>query len=90
MRHEVLQGVISLVLIIPLIIATVYLLKRFGKFPSRSTARLKLIDQLTLAPKHQLLIVEVDGQPILLGLSPNQINHIEQVSLRNKNGQTHV
>lgn len=37
----------------------------------RITARMQLVERVTLAPRHQLVLVEIDGERCLLTLSPH-------------------
>jgi hypothetical protein len=37
----------------------------------RSATRMQLVERVTLAPRHQLVLVEIDGERCLLTLAPN-------------------
>lgn len=37
----------------------------------KSATRMQLVERVTLAPRHQLVLVEIDGQRCLLTLAPN-------------------
>lgn len=67
----------ALGIVIAMILAIAYLAKRFMK-PERwgiqAAGRIKILQSFSLAPKKKLMIVEVDSQRLLLGLSESSIS----------------
>ena len=63
------QLLISLILVLGLIIATAWVVKRFHLLGNRNTGSLRIISSLALGPKERLLLVDAGGRRLLLGVS---------------------
>lgn len=80
--QSVLQSLIALVIIIPLIVLTVYLLRRFSHFPLKLDKTLKVVAQLPLSSKHQIVVVQMNTTRLTLGLSPNGMEILDKQTMR--------
>ncbi len=75
---DLFHSLMALGIIIPLIVAVVYILKRFSSLQVKKPRSLKLIDQLSLGSKHYIAIVETEDVQLILGMSPNQMDILHQ------------
>ncbi|WP_119395000.1 flagellar biosynthetic protein FliO [Salinibius halmophilus] len=72
----------SLLLIIGLIFALAWLVRRFGGATgASSSSSMKVIASLSLGAKEKLLVVQVGDEQFLLGVTPQSINKIDKVNL---------
>ncbi len=67
---NVLQAFFALGLILPLIILSVYLLRRYSA-PGKSTQTMKIIDRLAIGHREYILVVQIEQEKLVLGISPN-------------------
>ena len=67
---DLLHAAYLLVLLTPCIVLVVYVLKRFKQFPCKSTNCIKIIDRLSLSHKEYILVVQVENEKLVLGISP--------------------
>ncbi len=84
---EMLQQLLAVALVLGLLVAAVWLLKRKGwarisaRGPRGSRAdgqpRLEVIDRLVLTPQHSLHLVRLADRTLLVGLSPSGCNLLE-------------
>lgn len=57
-----------------------YCLKRWGgNHLNRHERKLKIVERLSLSPKHSLILVECGGRSILCGLSPNGVSLVKEI-----------
>ncbi|WP_051234962.1 flagellar biosynthetic protein FliO [Marinimicrobium agarilyticum] len=71
---QLLNVAFSLLLIIGLILALAWLLRRFGQGNFLNQQSMKIMASMPLGTRERLLVVEVGGQQILLGVTSHQIN----------------
>ncbi len=69
----------GLIVVLVLIFFLAYLVKRFNLVPS-SQGVLKTIAVTPLGQKEKLVLVEVDGQQYLLGVTPQQISLVDKLA----------
>ncbi|MCL1139626.1 flagellar biosynthetic protein FliO [Shewanella pneumatophori] len=69
----------GLIVVLVLIFFLAYLVKRFNLVPS-SQGVLKTIAVTPLGQKEKLVLVEVDGQQYLLGVTPNQVSLVDKLA----------
>ena len=73
--------VLSFLLVIPLLGATLWGLKRFGRMQLQNQsgqASIKLIDSFSLGARQRIILVESDDQRVLVGISPQSITGLGQ------------
>ena len=68
--------ILSLLLVLMLIIAVAFVLKKFQPQGGKMSG-LKIIASLHLGTKERLVVVEVDGKQLLLGVTSQQISLIQ-------------
>ena len=73
------QSIISLVIVLGIILAIGWLLKR-SKMPlSHNTISMKTIAALSIGPRERLLVVEIADQWHVIGVTSHSINSIAQL-----------
>ena len=73
--------VLSFLLVIALLGATLWGLKRFGRMQLQNQsgqASIKLIDSFSLGARQRIILVETDDQRVLVGISPHSITGLGQ------------
>jgi len=73
--------VLSFLLVIALLGATLWGLKRFGRMQLQNQsgqASIKLIDSFSLGARQRIILVESDDQRVLVGVSPQSITGLGQ------------
>ena len=73
--------VLSFLLVIALLGATLWGLKRFGRMQLQNQsgqASIKLIDSFSLGARQRIILVESDDQRVLVGISPKSITGLGQ------------
>ncbi len=71
----------STLVIIAIIIVLGYILKKM-RVVVRKSAHMHILEQLPLGPKERLALVEINGQKMLLGVTPSNISLIKDVSMQ--------
>lgn len=66
----------ALIIIIGILVAILFVAKRFTSLPGRQE-EIKIIGARHFSPREKLVIVEVFGKKILLGVTPGRIEKIE-------------
>lgn len=73
--------VLSFLLVIALLGATLWGLKRFGRMQLQNQsgqASIKLIDSFSLGARQRIILIETDDQRVLVGISPQSITGLGQ------------
>lgn len=68
--------VIGLATVLGLILVLAWLSKRFNLAAPGGNSRMKLISAMSVGPKEKIMLVEVEGEKLLLGVTPHQINRL--------------
>ena len=75
---DALSMLVSLLMVLAVIIASALILKRFQRV-SHSTSAMKVVASLPLGTKERLVVVEVNGEQMLLGVSQQQITLLKSL-----------
>ncbi len=67
---------LGLVLIVVLILVLAWFLRRFGQGGAFNNKSMKILATLPLGTRERLVVVEVGGQQILLGVTPSEITSL--------------
>ncbi|MEC9248266.1 MAG: flagellar biosynthetic protein FliO [Pseudomonadota bacterium] len=71
---SVIWGLLSFLLVIGLLLATLFLLKRFGPLLSRKDGRnIRVIESCELGSRQRIVLVDVNGEKLLLGIGQDQV-----------------
>lgn len=70
---DALQVLVSLVVVLLLIAAMAWLLRRFGQFPLGQGGALRIIGAVSLGQRERAVLVQVGDSQILLGVAPGSV-----------------
>lgn len=70
----------ALILIVSLIFAAAWLMRRLNFSAMHTTNAIKVESSFSLGPKEKLLIIKVENERILLGVTSHQINLIQKLA----------
>ncbi|NTS76386.1 flagellar biosynthetic protein FliO [Catenovulum sp. SM1970] len=68
----------SLVVVIAIVVALATILKKTSLVANKSNG-MKVVSMLPLSTKERLIVVEVEGEQLLLGVTNNQINLLKKL-----------
>jgi flagellar protein FliO/FliZ len=74
---SVIQMMLGLAATIVMIFVVVWLIKRVGYKGYTSTNAMKIKSTLALSPKEKLLLIEVEGEKILIGVAPGFVGLVK-------------
>jgi len=83
---DVASVIMSLLLVLVLIIAIAFVLKRFNP-QGASLSGMKIVSSLHLGTKEKLVVVDVDGKQLLLGVTAHQVSFIQTLEKPMEVGQ---
>jgi flagellar protein FliO/FliZ len=71
-----------LLVVLALLLITLYLFKRFSNFHNQAAGdvSIKTLSTLALTPKDKLQVVQIEGEKIVVGVSPSGINYITKIN----------
>ncbi len=72
--NTLIETLLGLGLVVALILGLAWLIKRTGKFQSSSNGAIKIVAGLSLGTREKALLLDVEGEKILVGVTPNNIN----------------
>ncbi len=70
----ILQLVSGLLVVLVSIIVLAWIAKRFNRMQSLGGGNLRIIEGISMGARERVVVVEVDGSRLLLGVSPGRIN----------------
>ena len=65
--------VIGLVVVIALILALAWAVKKYGQLPTNSQVDMKVLGGLSLGTREKAVLIQVEGKKILLGIAPGRV-----------------
>lgn len=79
---------IGLIIVVGLIFLLGYLMRRVGPMAPQGGQHIQVISSYPLGPRDRLVLVDVGGQQMLLGISPGRINtlHVFDEPVANAEG----
>ena len=71
-----------LLVVLALLVITLYLFKRFTNMHTHNAGdvSIKTLSSLALTPKDKLQVVQIEGERIVVGVSPSGINYITKIN----------
>ncbi|MCR9278836.1 MAG: flagellar biosynthetic protein FliO [Pseudomonadaceae bacterium] len=72
--------VVALAATLAVVFVCALLLKRFGAPVGTSSGGMSVIASLALSSKERLIVVEISGEQVLLGVSPGQIRMLTSLA----------
>jgi flagellar biosynthetic protein FliO len=75
-----------------LILGLAWLARRFGQPLFQQNKQLRLIASLSLGVKEKIILVEVEGKQLVLGVTPQQITslHVMDIPIRQEPDQSQI
>jgi flagellar protein FliO/FliZ len=73
---SLIQVTLALMLMVGLILGLAWLARRFGQPLFQQNKQLRLIASLSLGVKEKIILVEVEGKQLVLGVTPQQITSL--------------
>ena len=73
---NIIQMLFALCLVLGLIAALAWLVKRFGLIQAPSSLSMRVLSSLSLSGKERVVLVEVGEQQFLIGVSPGQVSRL--------------
>jgi len=79
---SLIQVTLALMLMVGLILGLAWLMRRFGQPLLQQQKKLQLVATLSLGIKEKIVLIEVEGKQLVLGVTPQQITslHVLDVS----------
>jgi flagellar protein FliO/FliZ len=74
------QVILGLLLVLAMIFAIAWLLRRFGQGTLVGSQQMKIVSSLPLGPRERLIIVDVNGEQLLIGVAPGRISQLHHFS----------
>lgn len=75
------QVTLALMLMVGLILGLAWLAKRFGQPLFQQNKQLRLISSLSLGVKEKIVLIEVEGKQLVLGVTPQQISSLHVIDI---------
>lgn len=76
---SLIQVTIALLFMVGLIVGLAWLMKRFSHPLFQQQKHLRLVANLSLGVKEKIILVEVDGKQLVLGVTPQQITTLHVI-----------
>lgn len=74
-------SLLSFIFVLGLLGFTLYLIKRYGSnLQNKSGKKVKLVESLNLSPKQRLILIEIEGENLLIGISQNNMTLLGRFS----------
>ncbi|MDF7800910.1 flagellar biosynthetic protein FliO [Pontiellaceae bacterium B1224] len=70
---EIIRMVVSLVIVLGMMYAVYYWLKRRGAMPGATQKRLRVIERLPIDARRSILLLQIDGEEFLVGVGGDTI-----------------
>ncbi len=70
------QMFFGLLIVIGLIVILSFLVKRYGQINPLDPQKLKVISSLALGQRERLVVVEIGGKQVALGVAPGHVSHL--------------
>jgi flagellar protein FliO/FliZ len=73
---------IGLFLVLGLIFALAWLFRRYGNISTLNRSDIKILGGVSLGTKEKAILLEVEGEKILVGVTPNQVTRLHVLSFQ--------
>ena len=77
---QALQVIVGLAIVLGLIAAVAWLTRRMHTFRSQGSGHIRVIEGLSVGAREKLLLVQVGGRRVLLGMCPGRIEALHAFS----------
>ncbi len=83
-QAELIQPLLNLALVLLLVIAFLWYLKQYYLKKNSKTGRLVYLETLSVGTKERVVLIKVDSRTLLLGVSPQNVVLLSEISEHNK------
>ncbi len=73
------QIMISLVLVLFLIFASAWLLKRFGRVNGLASSNMQILGNMSVGQRERIILLKIGEEQLLIGVTPSQINLLHEL-----------
>ncbi|GJL74398.1 MAG TPA: flagellar biosynthetic protein FliO [Nitrosomonas sp.] len=73
------QMITGLVLVLAIIIAIAWLLKRFSILPATATEHIKIVATTSVGQRERIVIIDIGETRLVLGVAPGQVNKLHSM-----------
>ena len=77
----VMETILGLALVVILIFALGWAMKRFGRLPTGGNSLITVLGGVSLGPRERVVLLEVDGVKLLLGVAPGRVSKIHTLGV---------
>jgi flagellar protein FliO/FliZ len=74
------ESILSLILVLGVIFGAAWILKKFKGVEVTGKKQLKIVESISLGSKEKIAVIRCGEQFMLLGITPNQISHLAELS----------
>ena len=78
--QHVLPAIGTLVLVLALILALAWIARRWLRAPGLSRSNFSVLGAMSIGPREKLLLVDVGGKQVLLGVTPGSITSLQPLA----------
>lgn len=76
------ETLLGLAAVLLLIFALAFVVRRFGNLPGMGKGRIQVLGGLSLGSREKAVLVEVEGQRLLLGVAPGRVQTLHVLPAR--------
>ncbi|WP_410497438.1 flagellar biosynthetic protein FliO [Chitinibacter sp. S2-10] len=76
---SLLQVLLALALVLGLIVAAAWLMRRFSLVPGAGSGHLRVVSGVMVGQRERVVIVEIEGQWLVLGVTGEQVNVLHKL-----------
>ena len=76
---DALRTVLSLIIVIGMMLAVYYWLKRRGNMPGASQRRMRVLERVALDSRRSIVLLQIDDEEIVIGVGNDSINSLKVV-----------
>ena len=77
---QVLPAIGALLVVLGLILALAWIARRWLRTPGLSRSGFTILGALSIGPREKLLLVEIGGQQVLLGVTPGSVTSLQTLA----------
>lgn len=74
---ELLRMVVSLVIVLGMMFAVYYWLKRRNVMPGKTQKRMRIIERLPIDTRRSILLLEIDGEELIVGIGNDTLSPLK-------------
>ena len=86
--ENIVQMILGLILVLGAILILVWLMKQINHSNHGASSVMKIKGYLPLSPKEKLVLVDIAGEQLLIGVAPGFVGHIKSLSQPIDEGQS--